>query len=824
MIWLCPNRWAHSRPARSSRSSARSALIDGGLILERRATPGLIYRTRDEIEATAEAQVALAVTGPADGIRPGLGFDWSDERYRNEWEVTARNGGSATAVDEAAQAEADVVDDAVEVNGVGGVNLGYLQFTRPELVPHQTGQLARIAQRLLAASTVADPRVRDLAVELSIVPALLDDWHRFAVGDRVTLDGLPVQWTAGLVDLVAEGYAETLTADEWLLELTCAPRATWIAPEPPAQPQPIVLFDFLVFPFAIPNDFRTVWDIPLPPTIPAGATIEILLGQQESGDPGFPTTVPAGFLTRYELPAVFTSQIPRLGKYYKRGVDVTGAEGGTTVQFVYPNNTRLYGNVRVWTGVDGSTPYDIAAPTTQVTGASDPDPGAITTTTDGAVATTDLGGNRDSGTLDVTAFPTGYAPIAVPDPTQKGIMDAYRTVPVAGVEDPDAYAVVLNNSTVVTDALRPAGTPGSAPPAAKIPTGDLLIDVDPETPTTFNKNRASDAGQWIIAGDRFNPGLDGALHSLVYELDDTTILSHTMATADGGDGTDTRFRATTHNGVDVIEATTTYVKDGSYVNQSGAVNTAINVPPSDNLYFDGTRNQFAHIAKPRRVGPAGDVIRCAFAFVVEDWMQANDITTGPHELHDPGTGKTSPILTSIRSSQITFAGKYSSTPIDPDQVGNLPNDVTLGVRNLPPAGEFAVFIMEYKIDPDASGYCKVWELDSNGAPVLVIDHGSAFGWIYDEADPSYVDQNENFYAISCQQYNFHLISGSLGTETENWDDTGVAGTWTGRTSTPPAMASWFNTRRMRTAFFAMPNSTAVTINDLAGHARYHLGI
>lgn len=210
------------------------AAIDGGLILERSATPGLIYRTRAAIEA-AQAGDPLALDGNTTaGLRPGLAFLNDLSRYRNAWTVKAVNGGAASAIDPTAIEQQGLVDDSVELNALGTVSLGYLESERTELVPLVSTQLASIAARLLASSTVTEPRVSRLAVELLASPDKLPEWHDLTGGDRVTLDNLPAgQWPSDTVDLTVEGLKETWSPKGWLVELTCSPTATWTTPSDP---------------------------------------------------------------------------------------------------------------------------------------------------------------------------------------------------------------------------------------------------------------------------------------------------------------------------------------------------------------------------------------------------------------------------------------------------------------------------------------------------------------------------------------------------------------------------------------------------------------
>ena len=368
----------------------------------------------------------------------------------------------------------------------------------------------------------------------------------------------------------------------------------------------------------------------------------------------------------------------------------------------------------------------------------------------------------------------------------------------------DIHGVDILGTALVAPAAGAAAS--GAPPAALIPTGQLVVDINAANTASWGNLRGALDGQWIIAGNRFNPGANdnsggvGTGYGLAWEADNTTINGAFTAQ----DGELRRLWLDTHNGVDVVHTSTQFVSDGSYVYQPGAQNTAINIPPSDPLYFDGTRNQLAIIGKALSVGPGTDPIKVMFSFVVEPWMQGNDYTTGPHELHEPGSLKSSPMLFSLRNGQIGANAKYSPTPL----AVNAPNpsgSVDLHDHTLPAAGTIVTFICEYRIDPGGTGFFDWYEVDGTGTPQTLVTFGPNFGWIFDTGSTGYVNQNNEFYPIAMQTYNFHQFTPS---PPDNWDNTSSDG----------------NVRRLRTPFFVMTQDPTVTINDLAGHARVYLGI
>lgn len=204
------------------------ARIDGGAIVERVGFPGLVYRTRRDMEAQSPG---LALDASTDGVRPGLRFTNDDSRLRNDVTVKAVNGSTATAVDAASVAASGRYDTQVEVNGVGGINLGYAGALKADRLPLVNVQNARIADRLLYRGTWEELRCRGITTELSIAPTYLPAWHGLAMGDRVTLTGLPAQWPAAVtVDLLLESIEETLTPTRWATQMACSPGGPWTQP------------------------------------------------------------------------------------------------------------------------------------------------------------------------------------------------------------------------------------------------------------------------------------------------------------------------------------------------------------------------------------------------------------------------------------------------------------------------------------------------------------------------------------------------------------------------------------------------------------------
>jgi len=186
-------------------------------------------------------------------------------------------------------------------------------------------------------------------------------------------------------------------------------------------------------------------------TVLAGDLIEVVCYTAANPAPGIPATIP-GYTQRSHL----TDSVAFRPEYTKLYRIATGGEGGSSITVtVAPSiQYRLTAFVTIWRGVDQASPY--AATPTVSYGNNNPNPPSVTTTLDGAVVTTYALGNKNGG-LSYTA-PATYGVFADSAPDDRSIIGIYKTIPTAGAEDAAAFAWLVDNSTVVSDALRPASS------------------------------------------------------------------------------------------------------------------------------------------------------------------------------------------------------------------------------------------------------------------------------------------------------------------------------------------------------------------------------
>lgn len=340
--------------------------IDQGKLISRRATPGLVYRCRVDIEA--QATVGLALDGTAEGFRPGLRAKFDDKGYRNDIEVAAVGGSKATARDDDAVDAQDLYDEAVTVNGVGGVNLGIAASTRPSVVSLVDSQLAVLAARRLHIATWPDPRIRRVTTELSIAPDLLPAWHDLAIGDRVTLDNLPAQWPDQLVELLLDGFEEIWTPTRWQVDLIMSAGGPWNTPyTPPAPSSPAIRSDGQTT--AITSSTST-WTVTMPDTVNSGDEILIIFQPSAAGTP--PTVSATGWSVLQD-DTLFTDR--SLNYLVKDSVD--GTEGGTTVDFTIDQSSLGTAIAVAISGADDPANWAFGTVATGTTSTA-PDPPPLT--------------------------------------------------------------------------------------------------------------------------------------------------------------------------------------------------------------------------------------------------------------------------------------------------------------------------------------------------------------------------------------------------------------------------------------------------------------
>lgn len=290
------------------------------------------------------------------------------------------------------------------------------------------------------------------------------------------------------------------------------------------------------------------------------------------------------------------------------------------------------------------------------------------------------------------------------------------------------------------------------------------VFVDPSDLDSFGPNR--DSCTWIVAGDRFDAGLTVGLdQGTVWGPDGVTSFDHL-------DGNDIRLATDSVAGVpgDVLCMNLQWVNDGSYssANNSGAYNTQVNTPPSDPLFYDGTRTQYACTAERVTVGPCCTPVTVSTGFRVEEWMvYAQDQKAVLHNLHAPnGANISSPLGTRIDWGSLIFETR-DSLAVPPDNDNSNPTiraEIPLTAEDI---GSWWGVVYEYCLDPTGqSGYYNVFidKGDGNGWD-QVVDVDGPVGYWFGPGN----GLNDLFYPIVLNYYSWHAYVGSQTTDSTNFD-------------------------------------------------------
>lgn len=192
-----------------------AATADGGMLLEDPRRVGLVYRDRSSLY-TQEPKLVLSYTAP--GLGPELKPVDDDSSVRNDITVT-RDGGTS--------GRAFLEDGPLSIQpppyGIGkydeAVTLSLAHDTQPEPVANWRLHLGTHdgARYPTVSVTFHKP-----GAEVHIPAAL--GLHE---GDLIRLTDLPPWVAHGDVDLIVEGWTETLDLYTWSIDFNCSPGGPW---------------------------------------------------------------------------------------------------------------------------------------------------------------------------------------------------------------------------------------------------------------------------------------------------------------------------------------------------------------------------------------------------------------------------------------------------------------------------------------------------------------------------------------------------------------------------------------------------------------------
>ena len=196
-----------------------AADVDGGILYERRDTLGLAYRDRISLYSQVPALILdYTVRGH---VAPPLEPVDDDQKVRNDVTVT-RDGGSSARV----TLDTGTLSTQAPPNGVGV----YDESTTLNL--YDDDQPLQHAAWRLHLGTVDEARYPVVHIDLAAAPTLVDQVTALESGDRIQIRNPPPWLPADTIDLILQGYQETMGhPNDWNLQLTCTPASPWTVAE-----------------------------------------------------------------------------------------------------------------------------------------------------------------------------------------------------------------------------------------------------------------------------------------------------------------------------------------------------------------------------------------------------------------------------------------------------------------------------------------------------------------------------------------------------------------------------------------------------------------
>ncbi|MGW2580842.1 hypothetical protein ACWCYZ_05795 [Streptomyces virginiae] len=190
------------------------AAADLGVLYESRDRLGLMYRSRNSFYNQG---IALTLDCNAPGeVAPPLLPAPDDQRIRNDRTVTRVGGSSGRAVDETGPR-------SIQPPPAG---VGPYDDSRT-LNLDTDSQAEPIAYWLLHMGTWGEARYPTVRINLAAAPHLIPAVLALDIGDRIQIVNPPTWLPPGPIDLIVEGYTETLRPPSWDIVLNCSPAGMW---------------------------------------------------------------------------------------------------------------------------------------------------------------------------------------------------------------------------------------------------------------------------------------------------------------------------------------------------------------------------------------------------------------------------------------------------------------------------------------------------------------------------------------------------------------------------------------------------------------------
>jgi hypothetical protein len=180
-----------------------AAAADGGILAERRSAPGLRYRTRRSLyNQTPRFVLDAAESEIVNPFEPTL----DDQSIRNSVKVQRIDGGSKTLTDEASITKHGLFEQSYD-----------LSLHSELILKHHAGWRLHLG-------TDQGMRYPQVTLDLAITPDLMTVWVTEAgPGDRIQIVNLPDQHPDETVDLLVQGWTESLSPHGYTVSMNCTP-------------------------------------------------------------------------------------------------------------------------------------------------------------------------------------------------------------------------------------------------------------------------------------------------------------------------------------------------------------------------------------------------------------------------------------------------------------------------------------------------------------------------------------------------------------------------------------------------------------------------
>lgn len=193
---------------------ADAADADLGILYEHRSTPALAFRRRVSLYNQRPA-LALDYTARHE-VAPPLEPVDDDQTVRNDITLSRPGGSSARAV-----LDTGALSVLPPPNGVGRYN------TAESVSVRSDDQLSDLAAWRLHLGTWDEARYPTVHVNLAAAPHLISQALAVDVGDRITIANPPPWLPPDPIDVIVQGYTESLGLLDWDLLYTCTPAGPW---------------------------------------------------------------------------------------------------------------------------------------------------------------------------------------------------------------------------------------------------------------------------------------------------------------------------------------------------------------------------------------------------------------------------------------------------------------------------------------------------------------------------------------------------------------------------------------------------------------------